>query len=163
MSQKAWCLHAVGVGEWLEGDGIQPTDIAILITNVFKPIALVHEVLKDIMGECLHSTIRWPRRQIRGMGRVAIENFEEVVRVFDYSKDPPMLQHQTSSSIGPGHSEMDNNEPPIPGFECPTRDGLLGPEVPRRSYQMLQRVAIERHGNRLIGEHRTRKVTLESV
>ena len=59
---------------------------------------------------------------------------------------------------------MDNNESPILGFECPsTTNGLLGPEVPRRSYQMLQRVATECCGNRLMEEHRTRKVTLESV
>ena len=155
-------VSVVGVGEWLEGERLQPTDIAILITKVFKPATVVHEVLKDIMGECLHSTIRWPRRHVRGTRRIAIENVEEAVRVFDYSEDPPGPQHQTPSSIpGPGRSEMDSNESPIPGFECPTTDGLLGSEVPRRSYQMLQRVAIKRHGNRSIGEHRTRKVTLE--
>ena len=62
-----------------------------------------------------------------------------------------------------GRSEMDSNDSPIPSFECPMTDGLLGPEVPRRPYQMLQRVAAERRRNREMGEHRNRKVRLESV
>ena len=66
------------------------------------------------MGECLHSTIRWSRRHVRGTGRFAIANVEEALRVFDYSKDPPGPQHQTPSSIGKGRSEMDSNESPIP-------------------------------------------------
>ena len=65
--------------------------------------------------------------------------------------------------MGEGRSEMDSNDSSIPGFECPMTDGLLGPEVPRRPYQMLQRVATERRENHEIGEHRNRKVTLESV
>ena len=72
-------VSAVGIGEWLEGERIQPTDIVILITNVFKPATVVQEVVKDTMGECLHSTIRWPRRHIRGTGRFAIANVEEAV------------------------------------------------------------------------------------
>ena len=118
-------VSAVGVGEWLEGDRLQPTNIAILITNVFKPATVIQKILKDIMGKCLHNTIRWLRRHVRGTRRVAIENVEEAMRVFDYSEDPPGLQHQTPSSIGPDRSEMDSNEFPIPGFECPTTDGLL--------------------------------------
>ena len=59
------------------------------------------------------------------------------------TEDPPEPQHQTPCSIAEGRSEMDNNDSPILGFECPMTDGLLGPEVPRRSYQMLQRVATE--------------------
>ena len=77
------------------------------------------------MGECLHSTIRWPRRHVRGTGRFAIPNVEEVVRVFDYSKDPHEPQHQTSGSIGEGRSEMERTKSSISGFECPTMDGLL--------------------------------------
>ena len=65
--------------------------------------------------------------------------------------------------MGEGRSEMDSNDSPILGYECPMTDGLLGPEVPRRPYEMLQRVATKRRGNREIGEHRNRKVTLESV
>ena len=156
-------VSTVGVGEWLEGERLQPTDIAILITNVFKPATVVYEVLKDTMGECLHSTIRWPRRHVRGMRRFAIVHVEEAVRVFDYSEDPPGPQHQTSGSIGEGRSKMDSNKSPIPGFKCPTTDGLLGPEVPRCSYQMLQRVATKHCGNHSMGKHRGRKVTLESV
>ena len=53
-------VSGVGIGEWLEGERLQPTDIAILVTKVFKPEMVVDEVLKDIMGECLHSTIQWP-------------------------------------------------------------------------------------------------------
>ena len=90
-------------------------------------------------------------------------NVKEAVRVFDYSEDPPGRQHQTPGSIEEGYSEMDSNESPIPGFECPTMDGLLGPEVPRRSYQMLQCVATKHRRNCSMGEHQTRKVTLESV
>ena len=58
---------------------------------------------------------------------------------------------------------MDSNESSILRFKCPTTDGLLGPEVPRRSYQMLQRVATKRCGNHSMGEHRGRKVIMESV
>ena len=104
-------VSRVGIGEWLEGERLQPTDIAILVTKVFKPETIVYEVLKDIMEECLHSTIRWPPHYVRGTRRFAIENVEEVVRVFDFSEDPD-----------------------IPGFECPMTDGLLGSEVPRRPY-----------------------------
>ena len=103
------------------------------------------------------------RHHVRETKRFAIANVEEVVRVFDYSEDPPGPQHQTPGSIREGHSELDSNESPIPDFECPTTDGLLGLEVPRRSYQMLQRLATERRGNRSMGKHRGRKVTLESV
>ena len=53
-------VSGVGIGEWLEGERLQPTDIVILVTKMFKPETVVHKVLKDIMGECLHSTIRWP-------------------------------------------------------------------------------------------------------
>ena len=140
-------VSGVEIGEWLEGERLQPTDIAILVTKVFKPETVVYEVLKDIMGECLHSTIRWPRRHVRGTGRVAIENVKEAVRVFDFSEDPPGPQHQTPCSMGEGRSEMDSNDSPIPGFECLMTDGLLGPEVPQRPYQMLQQVATERRGN----------------
>ena len=49
-------VSVVGIGEWLEGDRLQPTNIAIFITNVFKLATVVQEVLKDIMEECLHST-----------------------------------------------------------------------------------------------------------
>ena len=156
-------VSGVGIGEWLEGERLQPTDIAILVTKVFKPETVVYEVLKDIMGECLHSTIRWPRRHVRGTRRLAIENVEEAVRVFDFSEDPPGPQHQTPCSMAEGRSEMDSNDSPIPGFECPMTDGLLGPEVPQHPYQMLQWVATERRGNREIGKHRNKKVTLESV
>ena len=94
-----------------------------VITNVFKPATIVHKVLKDTMGECLHSTIRWPQQYvIRRTRRFAIMNVEEVVRVFDYSEDPLWPQHQTPVSIGEGRSEMDS-ESPIPSFECPTTDG----------------------------------------
>ena len=86
-------VSGFGISEWLEGERLQPTDIAILVTKVFKPKTVVHEVLKDIVGECLHSTIRWPRRHVRGTGRFAIENVEEAVRVFDFSEDPPGPQH----------------------------------------------------------------------
>ena len=44
-------VSRVGIGEWLEEERLQPTDIAILVTKVFKPETVVHEVLKDIMGE----------------------------------------------------------------------------------------------------------------
>ena len=112
----------------------------------------------------MHSTIRWPRRHVRGTRRFAIANVEESVRDLTIWEDPPGPQHQTPGSIGEGRSEMDSNESSIPGFECPsTRNKLLGPEVPRRSYQMLQRVATEHRMNHLIEEHRTRKVILESV
>ena len=70
-------VFAVGVGEWLEGDKLQPIDIVRLIINVFKSATVVQEVLKDIMGECLHSTIRWPRCQVRGTRRFTIVNVEE--------------------------------------------------------------------------------------
>ena len=109
------------------GERLQPTDIAILIAKVFKPTIVVQEVLKDIMGECLHSTIRWPRRHVRGTERVAIENVEEAVWVFDFSEDPVGPQHQTPYSMGEGRSEMDSNDSPIPGFECPMTDMDFGP------------------------------------
>ena len=80
-------VSGVGIGEWLEEERLQPKDIAILVTKVFKPETVVYEVLKDIMGECLHSTIRWPQRHVWGTERFAIENVEDAVRVFDFSKD----------------------------------------------------------------------------
>ena len=59
-------VSAIGVGEWLEGERLQPTDIAIFITKVFKPATVVQEVLKDIMRECLHSTIRMATTSCKG-------------------------------------------------------------------------------------------------
>ena len=156
-------VSGVGIGERLEEKRLQPTDIVILVTKVFKPEMVVHKVLKDIIGECLHSTIQWPRRHVPGTRRFAIKNVEEAVRVFDFSKDPPGPQHQTPCSMEEGRSEMDSNDSPIPGFECLMTDGLLGPEVPRRPYQMLQRVATERRGNREIRKHQNKKVILESL
>ena len=82
------------------GRQITPTNIAIFITNVFKLATIVHKVPKDIMGECLHSTLRWPRRHVKGTGRFSIPNVEEAVQVFDYLEDPPGPQHQTPGSIG---------------------------------------------------------------
>ena len=50
-------MSGVGIGEWLEEERLQPTNIVIFVTKVFKPETVVYEVLKDIMRECLHSTI----------------------------------------------------------------------------------------------------------
>ena len=86
-------VSTIGVGEWLKEERLQPTDIAILITKVFKPATFVQEVLKDIMGECLHSTIRWPRRHVRGTERIVNENVEEAVESLTIRKT-----HRASTS-----------------------------------------------------------------
>ena len=149
----------------MEGNKIHPTEIGVLITDVYKPTTHMNEIFKDTLGECLQCTIRWQRRLLRGTQGYATNNVADATQIFEFSEDevgngtPTTTKTHRTIAL---ESVVGSNSSPIPDFNCPIQDGLSTP-LPRRSYSMSERRPIGQCPRRLTREDRNNKVTLRSV
>ena len=168
-------IASVRIGEMLAGQRLRPTEVGILITEVFKPAIAIVEPFMHTLGECLECTIRWPRDRVRGIERHQQDTAAQAARAYAFSEDTPVARHGTTVPGVPrnagtnGHhahprrvSIVGSCPGPLLVTQCPVQDGLP-PSPPRREYDNSRRHRVREQRTRITGEARAQKVSVQSV
>lgn len=157
------------VGEELGEQSLQPGEVRITISFVFKLETPVLEAFIETLRECIHCTIRWARHSVMGPTTTTEENvILEATRMFRCAEDTPILKVNGGQGAPPtGRSSnaipsiVESNNIPIAGFPPPVHEGFPH-EAPPQLYDMAMR---ERHERRtaILGERRHKNMTSHSV